>query len=1280
MARALIDPLEATQVAVVGIGIAVPNASNPQQFWELIQTGSPVFREARRFNVDSFWSAHSDAEDRGYSRVGGFIDDLTPHPRVAAELSQGRLSEQDSTVVWLRHCIAQAVDGVAITDSDRCTSYFGGSVDTSQQAEETTLVQTVAHGMVERLAVDQRATELTRLRARLSSHYRNTRPRPVLALPDRVIRAAVAGLLPNETTCVVVDAACASSLYGLDLAVRDILAGESTVTCCGGFFAVTPRYNMLFAKLNGLSPTGRVRVFDDAADGTVFSDGAAALVLKRLDRARTDGDSVLGVLAGIGLSSDGAGKAIYAPNPAGQRLCVQRAHRMGDTTRPDWVVAHGTGTPAGDSVELSVLGELAGPHGYPCTSPKSIIGHTGWSAGAVSVILALLALRHNSIPAQRPVVHSAGDGHNSAVWIPSMPVTFPLSPEHPRTVGISAFGFGGSNAHVLIQDRPTVSGHAQTAVAADDPAVLVAWSAHLPGAPSHDEVSHMLAAAQIPNDARRFGATYRLPDFAECGLPPPTLRAIDRGHLMALQVAARFATEHGKLWRSVATTTGVVAAQLGPSRLSMDNLVRCYAADLTAVFSGSDSEAFAETLATVRRRVGPSCAASLPGIFPNILAGRLANRYDLHGPAMLVDTGRSSGCTAARVALRYLQDGAADLMLVIGVNANHGADFAELVGVEAESIREGAFLLALSRSSTARANGWPVIAELTATTEPEPRALPVPSAVGEGSWLAADGLAAIVRASLLAAPIAAVLPPDGERGRVINVRTVPQRTYPYRVDIRFNARYDDRPLQSAVPSRCLVIVGPDGVDEALTRLLHQTGGELVIADPTRTSDAMLAAVGHTRASGQHIRVVCSLHDSPWPAAPEPWLVHLHDMAFAAAAHHRDRLCAEGTFGFVLLDPLIRDRLHPHAALFTGLAKPLAWELSGCTVFAVATDATSPSRGIEQMASAWPESDFAPVVRVRAGHSITETLVPLRRAEPAADRPQVVVAAGGARGITAACLNALAHLCRPVIWLLGSSDLDAAREYPRELSLDTVLQMHPELSVPQARRHLTVLRAARESGANLDDLRKVCGAEKVNYLQCDLTDYAAVHRAADHIRIATPAIDLLIHAAGISRPATVATKSLDDFRSVRDTKLLGYHHLKRAFADPAPRRWCNFGSIVGITGLPGETDYAAANEFLAAAAAYGNGDGATTEFTLAWPPWAETGLNSHPLAAAVRERLGLLTAIDTHEGVEHFLDELFRRPGESPVVTWLGDRERDMLTTRIPGLVCKNDNDVARGIP
>lgn len=720
------------RIAVVGAGIAVPGAHSLAELWELLYTGGPVFSEpGERFGQDSFWAADPGAEDRTYVRTSGFLRDLRAHPQLAEELARGRFAPADREAVWLRHCLLLARDSVAVRDGDVQALLVGGSVVTSQGLDEEVVTGVVARGVAERLPEAAQASqaspdvEASRLRGVLNEHFgRGTGCGPVR--PDQVIRAAAEGLLPADSEMIMVDTACSSSLYSIDLGIKLLRQGRCDVVYCGGLSSVTPRYNVAFAKLGGLTRAGRIRSFEREADGTLFSDGAAVIALKTLERARADGDRILAVVAGFGASSDGRGKAVFAANPAGQVRCLQRARQDAGLGpgQTDLIITHGTGTPAGDAAELEALAASSQGHPVAGVSNKPLVGHTGWSAGIVSVIHALLVLEHGSVPGQfgytDPADHPA---IGTAVDVPAG--ARPLgSPGRPPTVGVSSFGFGGTNAHLLLthssaSESPDAKQGTDMKQGPDagwsapetDPVVLVAWSAHLPGEPDADAVKRLLADG-VWDGPRDFGPAYPIPPFDEIRVPARTARALDRGQLMVLRVAAAFAAEHGELWEPVRSRTGVVAAHTGPPPAAVDNLLRCYADDLSGLFDGPDAEAFRSFVAEARAVIPATAKDTLPGFMPNILASRLAGRHDLHGPALLVDSGPDSGRSALRAAVCYLRAGDMDLALVVGVSTVVRPELAALIGADPQTHTEGAFMLALARRSIAERHGWPVVARV----------------------------------------------------------------------------------------------------------------------------------------------------------------------------------------------------------------------------------------------------------------------------------------------------------------------------------------------------------------------------------------------------------------------------------------------------------------------------------------------------------------------------------------------------------------------------------------
>jgi acyl transferase domain-containing protein len=259
-----------------------------------------------------------------------------------------------------------------------------------------------------------------------------------------------------------IDAACGSSLAALYAAVKELEMGTSdTVVLMGADTVQNPFTYMLFSKTHAFSPRGRCSTFDESADGIVISEGVAVVVLKRLADAERDGDRIYAVIKGVGASSDGKDKGLTAPRPEGQLRALRRAYAKAGISpaRVGLIEAHGTGTVVGDQTEVQSLAQImreagAAPRGCAVGSVKSMIGHTKCAAGLAGLINATLALHHKTLPpllVNRP--NSKAKFEESPLFLNTEARPWIHGhPDHPRTAGVSAFGFGGTNYHAVLEE------------------------------------------------------------------------------------------------------------------------------------------------------------------------------------------------------------------------------------------------------------------------------------------------------------------------------------------------------------------------------------------------------------------------------------------------------------------------------------------------------------------------------------------------------------------------------------------------------------------------------------------------------------------------------------------------------------------------------------------------------------------------------------------------------------------------------------------------------------
>ncbi|MEV4312102.1 SDR family oxidoreductase [Actinocrispum sp. NPDC049592] len=1130
-------------IAIVGMGVVTPGATDPDELWRVLSGEHNVFTEPDRFDIGSFYSADG-AEDRSYTLKSGFI--------------KGGLEGERGTQ-WLRHSVQTALDGVGRSRQDRWFAAIGCTADGSQELEE----YLVYAGYRNRVPGEE---------AGLAARYRRGRAAPVEYLPHRIGRNALKGLLPDRTELVMIDTACSSALYAVDLGVKALREGSADMALCGGVFAYSARNLVLFSKFSGLSRSGEVRAFDKDADGVLFSDGAGAVVLKRLDRARADGDKVLGIIESVGLSCDGAGKAICAPNHTGQEIALRRAYR--DTDQPDWMVCHATGTQAGDSTEVGALCQALGD-GPPIlvSSNKSIVGHTGWAAGLVSLVQALSALRRGTVPAQR-FLHTPIEAlQGSRFRAPTVE-----SPVRGR-VGISSFGFGGTNAHLVIGDRPRA-----TERGIDESEIVVTgWAVHLPGMDDEQALAWLRGAGPAPDPG--FGEDYPLPGFPEVRLPPATLRTMDRSQIMILRVAARLDPRLRDALSTMADTTGVIVGHTGPTRRAIQYALRCYLSDVK--LDGLADE--------IKAMVPPSNEDAFPGIMPSLIPARLTALAGWRGLNATVDTGFDASLDALRCADRYLRHGDLDAAVVAGISGNTMPEFVEVLG-ERDTVAEGAFLVVLTRKDTAEAARLPILARIRTELGPSgdrPREKP-PLAGLNRTYVGADPLVRLV------AMIA-----SGAAGRIGSVEE-------WGPQVVVSAALPERVVRELVPA------------PARPARLMPHGHMVVIDADTELPEGEL----------RHVRIVARVGTDD--LTPMSRLRVLHDKAYLAAQRWNR---TAGSFGVLLLDAVRDGVVHPATGPFTGLVKSLARDGAA---YAVITDDPDLDRGIQLLeAEAGRAQDLAVSVHV-AGRRLAYALRPaaVSGSRPLPDRGSVVVAAGGARGLTAELLAALPEA---TIYILSRH---APGDQPP--SKPDFIRDHPEWTVAQASAEYEKHLARAGTRKTLERL-----GERAHHLVCDVTDEQDVTHVVDQILMVHDRVDLLINAAGLHNGG--ANVPLDRAQQVRDTKLLGYLNLCKAFDGRRPDRWYNIGSLLSVLGWPGEADYCAANDLLLAAASWQRARG-VAETTLALPLWSEAGFAAEPLVRDLLQQNGTLTSVSTEDGVAMFLAELAAE-GTEPEVTYLGPAER-----------------------
>ena len=443
-------------IAIVGMSCLLPGASGLDRFWQNVLAKAEAIREVplERWDWHPYYAESRDTRDRVSSRWGGFLDPILFNP-----VDYGMPPSSVSDVEPLQLVMLE-VARAALRDA--------GYGDENLPRERTAVVLGAGGGFGER-------GHDFAMRAALAGRFAGSRPEEIVnRLPDwnedtfaGILMSMLAGRVASRLNLgganFTVDAACAGSLAAVYVACRELESGAADVVITGGAdFCQNPFYYFCFDKTHALSPSGHCRAFDRSADGTTLGEGVVALILKRREDAERDGDRIYAAIRGIGASSDGRGTGLTAPHVKGQVLALERAYEQAGISAAalGLVEGHGTGTVAGDRCEVRALKRVldaagAAPSSVALGSVKSMIGHTKSAAGAAGLVRAALALHHRVLPATLGV-----EDPNPSVSGGPLYVNTETRPwlagkvGSPRLAAVSAFGFGGTNYHAVLEEVP----------------------------------------------------------------------------------------------------------------------------------------------------------------------------------------------------------------------------------------------------------------------------------------------------------------------------------------------------------------------------------------------------------------------------------------------------------------------------------------------------------------------------------------------------------------------------------------------------------------------------------------------------------------------------------------------------------------------------------------------------------------------------------------------------------------------------------------------------------
>ncbi|MHA2789997.1 polyketide synthase Pks13 [Corynebacterium sp. S7] len=421
-------------IAIIGRAGRFPKAANVDEFWDMLIEG----RGATGPLPEGRWSEYSGdpvmaAKMKQQNTSGGYFDDIATFDNEFFGLSPLEATNMDPQQRILLELTWEALEDAHLPANELRGESVGVFIGSSNND----------YGML------------------VTSDSSEAHPYALTGTASSIIPNRISYAFDFRGPSVNVDTACSSSLVAVHHAVRALRDGEAEVAVAGGVNVLAnPFVSTAFGELGVISPTGAIHAFSDDADGFVRADAAGVVILKRVDDALRDGDNILAVIKGSATNSDGHSNGLTAPNPDAQVDVLRRAYADAgvDPTQVDYVEAHGTGTILGDPIEASALGEVLGEgrelkHPTLLGSAKSNIGHSESAAGAVALIKVLESMEHDTLP---PSINFSEPNHFIDFDKERLEVVEDAR-EWPRysgrrIAGVSGFGFGGTNAHLVVAD------------------------------------------------------------------------------------------------------------------------------------------------------------------------------------------------------------------------------------------------------------------------------------------------------------------------------------------------------------------------------------------------------------------------------------------------------------------------------------------------------------------------------------------------------------------------------------------------------------------------------------------------------------------------------------------------------------------------------------------------------------------------------------------------------------------------------------------------------------
>ncbi len=729
------------KIAIIGFSCLFPDAKNAEEFWhnliEQKDSTSELSIDEIGIEPTIFYDPVKGKADKVYSLQGGFVRNFK-FDASGYNLPSSLLQNLDDTFKWSLYAAKQALQNSGYLEDKSVLSKCGVLLGTlslptksSNQLFEPLYQQVLNPAIAELLQQEDFATA-SLPNSEETSFYNGM----ISGLPAAIISQALS--LSHIHFCL--DAACSSPLYAAKLASHYLWTHKADLMLAGGISCADPIFiRMLFSGIQGYPENNDIsRPLDKSSRGLITSEGVGMLVLKRYSDAVRDGDRIYASITGNGLSNDGRGKHLLSPNPKGQTLAFEKAYSEADINPKvlDYMECHATGTLLGDSTEFNSVETFFGKYqATPFTgSVKSNIGHLLTGAASASMIKVLLSMSKGIIPTTINITDPIGSEDN--VISPSRIVTSPTN-WHSKSgsikrAGVSAFGLGGTNAHLILEQNKNTTSEELSQPLKLAKMAIVGMDAFFGGCDGLDAFESSIYQGKqhfIPLPEQRWHGVenktellekYNLPnakaptgayisefkiDTVSSKIPPNELEKLNKQQLLMLKVAERAlkdasVNEGDKVAVLIATEAELSVHQL-QQRWNLDWEIK-EGLNANAISLSSDKLSKLETI--VKNGIHhPADSSEFVSYISNIMASRISSLWNFTAPALTISAGENSTFKVLEVAQHLLTTGEADTVLVGAVDLAGGMENV-LLRNELSTVNTGVNTLSYDQ----KANGWAV--------------------------------------------------------------------------------------------------------------------------------------------------------------------------------------------------------------------------------------------------------------------------------------------------------------------------------------------------------------------------------------------------------------------------------------------------------------------------------------------------------------------------------------------------------------------------------------------